>query len=88
MDMKLWNFVERASGIKNKIFYIENYYMEQDSVDGMEYHFLEINVEDADSETYEASYKVEANTKERVETQADFVLSEYFPEDAEIIKNY
>lgn len=88
MDMKLWNFVERASGIKNKIFYIENYYMEQDSVDGMEYHFLEINVEDAGSETYEASYKVEANTKERVETQADFVLSEYFPEDAEIIKNY
>jgi hypothetical protein len=87
MDMKLWNFLERIQGIENKVVYIENYTYEQDQADGMEYHTIEINVEDADSETYEASYEVEANSKEQLEKQIRFMKSEYF-DDLEIIENW
>lgn len=81
MNMKLWNFLERAQGIENKALHIENYMMEVDENDGMEFHFIEINVEDADSETMEASYRVEANTHEEMEKQARFILNEYFPDE-------
>lgn len=81
MNMKLWNFLERVSGIENAVVHIENRYFEQDHDDGAEYHFLDINVEDADSETMEATYQVEAESAERLEKQKDFIISEYLQGD-------
>lgn len=78
MNMKLWNFLERVSGIENAVVYIENRNYEQDHDDGAEYHFLEINVEDADSETMEATYQLEAESLEMLEKEKDFIISEYF----------
>lgn len=87
MNMKLWNFLERVQGIENRVVYVENYMMEQDPVDGIEYHFVEINVEDADSETYEASFRVEENSLEALQKQVKFLMNEYF-EGEEIVENW
>lgn len=85
--MKLWNFLERIQSIENKIVYVENHYMEQDPDDGMEYHFVEINIEDADSETYEATFKVEENSLEALQKTVKFLMNEYF-EGEEIVENW
>ena len=80
MNMKLWNFLERSQGIKNKSIYVENYHYEQD-IDGSEYHFAEINIEDIDSETYEASYLVEEKTRKELIKQCLWLTQEYFPDE-------
>lgn len=85
--MKLWNFLERIQSIENKVVYVENHYMEQDPCDGMEYHFVEINIEDADSETYEATFQVEENSLEALQKKVNFLMNEYF-EGEEIVENW
>ncbi len=87
MNMKLWNFLERIQSIENKIVYVENHYMEQDPCDGMEYHSIQINVEDANSETIEASFLVEENSLEALQKTAKFLMNEYF-EGEEIVENW
>jgi hypothetical protein len=76
MNMKIWNFVERVSGIKNAVVYIENTDFEYFS-DGTENHYTQFNVEDADSETIEATFLVEAESAEQLEKQKNFMISEY-----------
>lgn len=85
--MKLWNFLERIQSIENKVVYVENHYMEQDPCDGMEYHFVEINIEDADSETYEATFQVEENSLKALQKTVKFLMNEYF-EGEEIVGNW
>lgn len=77
MNMKLWNFAGRVAGIKKAIIYVENTQFEVDEVDGSEEHYVDINVEDVDSETIEASYTVTAESEQALEKQKDFIISEY-----------
>lgn len=77
MNMKLWNFLERVAGIKKAVIYVENKNFEVDPIDGAEEHYWDINVEDADSETIEASFTLIGGSEDAVEKQKDFILSEY-----------
>jgi len=86
MNMKLWNFLEKISEIEDKTIYIENYQYEQDPTDGSEEHSIEINCEDNESETYEASYLLTADTRENLEKQVEFLKNEYL-EGIEIVED-
>lgn len=87
--MKLWNFVERLSGIENAVAYIENTDFKVDPIDGSEEHYVQINIEDADSETIEASFTVIAESEDELEKQKNFMISEYLQADniKDIIEN-
>ena len=87
MNMKLWNFLERIQSIENKIVYVENHYMEQDPCDGMEYHSIQINVEDVDSETIEASYILQSDNLETLKSEIEEIKNE-FSEGDEVIENW
>jgi ribosome-binding ATPase YchF (GTP1/OBG family) len=78
MGMKLWNFVEIVSEIKNATIYVENYTNEQDNSDGKEIHRVEMNVEDTDTEIISASYTLEAESKKALDQQVKFTLGGYF----------
>jgi len=87
MDMKLWNFLERIQTIKNKVIYFENY-GERDVPEGdPESVYLEINVEDADSETIEGSYILSAENKDKLMGYVGNMKKEYF-EGEEIVENW
>ena len=84
MDMKKWNFLERAAGIKNRALYIENKEYTED-VD-QKWVSIEYNVEDTDSETIDASYREWVTSEEELEEQIKEMKKEF--EDCEIIENY
>lgn len=86
MNMKLWNFLEKISRIEDKTIYIENYQYEQDPTDGSEEHRIEINCEDNESETYEASYLLIADSCVNLKKQVEFMINEYF-EGIEIVED-
>lgn len=77
MSMKLYDFVEIVTEIKNPTIYVENYTCEQNS-DDKEIHTVEINVEDTDTENIEATYKLEAESKKALDQQVKFTLGGYF----------
>jgi hypothetical protein len=77
MSMKLYDFVEIVTEIKNPTIYVENYTCEQNSED-KEVHSVEINVEDTDTENIEATYIIEAETKKALDQQVKFTLGGYF----------
>lgn len=84
MDMKKWNFLERAAGIKNRALYIENKEYTED-VD-QKWVSIEYNVEDTDSETIDASYREWVTSEEELEEQIEEMKKEF--KDCEIIENY
>jgi hypothetical protein len=75
--MKLWNFVEIVTEIKNPTIYVEHYICE-DSSDGKEIHMVEMNVEDTDTENIEATYILQAESKKDLDQQVKFTLGGYF----------
>lgn len=77
MSMKLYEFVEIVTEIKNATIYIENYTCEQNSDDN-EIHTVEMNVEDTDTENIEATYILEAESKKALDQQVKFTLGGYF----------
>lgn len=84
MDMKKWNFLERAASIKNKILYIENKLYEQDI--NTNWVSVEYNIEDTDSETMEASFREWVQTEEELKTQIEEMKKEF--KETEIIEDY
>ncbi len=84
MNMKRWNFLERVQGIPHKVIYIENYRYEKD-IDGTEYHSIQINVEDVDSETIEASYILQSDNLETLKSEIEEIKNE-FSEGDEVIE--
>jgi hypothetical protein len=84
MDMKKWNFLERAASIKNRALYIENKEYTED-VD-QKWVSIEYNVEDTDSETIDASYREGVTSEEELEEQIKEMKKEF--RDCEIIENY
>lgn len=84
MNMQRWNFFERAQGIVNKVIYIENY-MEESDVDSTNY-IVQVNVEDADSETIDANFKIQANSREDLESEIEAMKKEF--EGEEIVENW
>jgi hypothetical protein len=77
MVMKLYNFVEIVTEIKNATIYVENYTCE-DSSNGTEIHMVEMNVEDTDTENIEATFIIEAESKKALDQQVKFTLGGYF----------
>lgn len=84
MNMQRWNFFERAQGIENKVVYIENY-MEESDLDSVNYT-VQVNVEDADSETIDASFRIQANRREDLEAEIEEIKKVF--EGEEIIENW
>lgn len=82
--MQRWNFFERAQGIENKVVYIENY-MEESDLDSVNYT-VQVNVEDADSETIDASFRIQANRREDLEAEIEEIKKVF--EGEEIIENW
>lgn len=82
--MQKWNFFERAQSIENKVVYIENY-MEESDLDSVNYT-VQVNVEDADTETIEANFKIQANSREDLEAEIEAMKKEF--EGEEIIENW
>jgi hypothetical protein len=74
--MKLWNFLERVQGIGHKVIYIENYTYEK-NIDGSEYHCIQINVEDVDSETIEATHILQSDTLETLKSEIEEIKNEF-----------
>jgi len=77
MSMKLYNFVDIVTEIKNPTIYVENYTCEQKSEDN-EIHSVEMNVEDTDTENIEATYIIEAESKKALDQQVKFTIGGYF----------
>ena len=86
MNMERWNFLERVQGIPHKVIYIENYTYEK-GIDGIEYHSIQINVEDVDSETIEASYILRLDNLETLKSEIEEIKNE-FCEGDEVIENW
>jgi hypothetical protein len=84
MNMQRWNFFERAQGIENKVVYIENY-MEESDLDSVNYT-VQVNVEDADTETIDASFRIQSNRREDLEAEIEEIKKVF--EGEEIIENW
>lgn len=66
------------------VIYIENY-MEESDVDSTNY-IVQVNVEDADSETIDANYKIQANSREDLESEIEEIKKVF--EGEEIVENW
>jgi hypothetical protein len=78
MNMELWNFLERISKMKKAIVYFENYRDEYDQNMKIGGYYLQINVDDCESEIIETSYIIEAKTKKELQKIVEYFKKEYF----------
>ena len=85
MDMNRWNFLERVQGIPHKVIYIENYTYEK-NIGGIEYHCIQINVEDVDSETIEATHILKSDNLETLKSEIEEIKNEL--EGDEVIESW
>ncbi|MCK9151367.1 hypothetical protein [Methanobacterium alcaliphilum] len=76
MALKLYDLVDKVEKISNATIYVENYTNEE--IDGKEFHQVEMNVEDTDTEMVIGPYILEAETKQALDQQVKFTLGAYF----------